>query len=74
MKATEAIEELKALVELHGDLDLTVAVSTYEYSIRAPFFNGVGPCPNIADSQFQNLQARFVFEAADDLSGSQASN
>jgi hypothetical protein len=67
MRATEAISALKELVDRHGDLEITVAISTHEYSLISPNYNGAGPSPNIADLQPQTLDERFVFESKDDL-------
>jgi hypothetical protein len=67
MTATEAIERLKALEDEYGDLELTVVGHHREFSLRGPYFNEEGPCPNIADTQGQSPPKRFVFEMNDDI-------
>lgn len=70
MRAIEAIKELEKLIEEHGDLEITVAVSTYEYSLTNPSYGEEGPCRNIGAVQRQSPEERFVFEAKDNISNS----
>lgn len=70
MNASDAIRELQSLMKEHGDLPLTVALLTGEYSLREPQFVDAGPCDNIADRQNQSPPDRFVFEGKDDIPNS----
>ncbi len=67
MTAVRLIEELTKLVEQHGDLDVTVAIGAYEYTLRDPNYVGDGPLPNYADFQKQSPPERFVFEGKNDI-------
>lgn len=67
MYASDAIRELQKLVDDHGDLELTVVVGKYEYSLREPLYTEAGPCRNIADIQKQDPPERISFEAKDDI-------
>jgi hypothetical protein len=67
MKASELIEELRQLIEKHGDLPVTLAMATYEYSASDIGFVEEGPLPNAGDLQKQNPPDRFVIAAKDDI-------
>ena len=45
MKASELIRELEAVVDHHGDLPVTLAIATYEYSIGSVGHSKAGPLP-----------------------------
>lgn len=67
MKASELIEELRQLVEKRGDLPVTLAVSTYEYSASDVGYVEEGPLPNVGESQKQSPPDRFVIAAKNDI-------
>ena len=67
MNASDAIRELQALIETHGDLPLTTVFGTQEFTLREPQFVEAGPCRNIADRQNQAPPDRILFEAKDDI-------
>jgi hypothetical protein len=64
MKATELIRELQAVVDHHGDLPVTLAIATYEYSIGSVGHSKAGPLPaNSGDRRKQDhLPERIVVE------------
>jgi len=67
MKASDLIESLRQLIQKHGDLPVTLAVSSYEYSASNIGYAEEGPLPNIRDIQHQSPDERFVIEAKDDI-------
>jgi hypothetical protein len=67
MKASDLISALQELLDKKGDLPITLAVGSYEYSASNIAHAEEGPLPNIADIQHQEPPARFVIEAKDDL-------
>jgi hypothetical protein len=63
MSATDLIRDLQSLVEQHGDLPVTLAISTYEYAVGSTGHAGSGPLPNLGQLQRQaDLPERIVFE------------
>jgi hypothetical protein len=64
MKASDLIRELEAVVDRHGDLPVTLAIATYEYSIGSVGHTKAGPLPiNSGDPQKQDAQPeRIVVE------------
>ena len=67
MRASALIEELRQLIADHGDLPITLAVGSYEYSANNIGHAEEGPLPNIRDIQGQSSDERFVIEAKDDI-------
>ena len=66
MNASDAISELQKLIDEHGDLELTVAIGSYEYALRLLGFAEEGPLPMGSAAQAQNdFPARIVFEGKD---------
>jgi hypothetical protein len=63
MKASDLIRELEAVVDRHGDLPVTLAIATYEYSIGSVGHTKAGPLPDLGDLQKQDdLPERIVIE------------
>jgi len=67
MKASQLINDLKYLIEKHGDLPVTLAIVTREYSISSVGHADEGPLQNLMGIQQQNPPDRFVLEGKDDL-------
>jgi hypothetical protein len=64
MKASDLIRELQSLVNRHGDLPVTLAIATYEYSIGSVGHGEAGPLPiNSGKPQKQDdLPERILVE------------
>jgi hypothetical protein len=72
MNASALIEKLQELVREHGDLDVTCAFPSVEYSACKIGYASKGPMPawRGTNVQRQNLPDRFMIELKDDIPSS----
>ena len=69
MKAVTLIEQLQELVQEHGDLDVTCAFPSCEYSASNIGYVSEGPMPawRATTVQRQDPAARFMIGLEDDI-------
>lgn len=67
MYASELISDLEQLVKRHGDLEVSITVSTHEYPASNVGYAAEGPVTNPAGTKEEDAPDRFVIEAQDDV-------
>ena len=67
MKASTLVREIQLLIEKHGDIPVTIATLSGEYSASSITHAKEGPLPNLIGIQNQNPPVRLVIEARDNV-------
>ena len=67
MKASTLAQEIRLLIEKYGDLPVTIATLSCEYSASSITHAKEGVLPNLNGIGDQNPPERFVIEARDNV-------